>query len=41
MGFSAGDVVPFTQARANLSALADKAEAGTEKTFTKNGESCG
>jgi hypothetical protein len=27
MGFSASDVVPFTQARANLSELADQAKA--------------
>ncbi|MES2939079.1 MAG: type II toxin-antitoxin system Phd/YefM family antitoxin [Pseudomonadota bacterium] len=39
MGFSAGDVVPFTQARANLSELADQAKAGAEKIITKNGES--
>lgn len=39
MGFSANDVVPFTQARANLSDLADQAKAGAEKIITKNGES--
>jgi prevent-host-death family protein len=39
MGFSARDVVPFTQARANLSELADQAKAGAEKIITKNGES--
>ena len=39
MGFSAKDVVPFTQARANLSELADQAKAGAEKIITKNGES--
>ena len=39
MGFSASDVVPFTQARANLSELADQAKAGAEKLITKNGES--
>ena len=39
MGFSAGDVVPFTQARANLSELADQAKAGAQKIITKNGES--
>ena len=38
MGFSASDVVPFTQARANLSELADQAKAGAEKIITKNGE---
>jgi len=39
MGFSTGDVVPFTQARAKLSELADQAKAGAEKIITKNGES--
>ena len=39
MGFSASDVVPFTQARANLSELADQAKAGAERIITKNGES--
>jgi prevent-host-death family protein len=39
MGFSANDVVPFTQTRANLSELADQAKAGAEKIITKNGES--
>ena len=39
MGFSARDVLPFTQARANLSERADQAKAGAEKIFTKNGES--
>ncbi len=39
MGFSARDVVPLTQARANLSELADQAKAGAEKIITKNGES--
>lgn len=39
MGISAGDVVPFTQARANLSELADQVKAGAEKIITKNGES--
>jgi prevent-host-death family protein len=39
MSFSARDVVPFTQARANLSDLADQAKAGSEKIITKNGES--
>jgi prevent-host-death family protein len=39
MGFSTGDVVPFTQARANLSELADQVKAGAEKIITKNGES--
>jgi len=39
MGFSTGDVVPFRQARAKLSELADQAKAGAEKIITKNGES--
>lgn len=39
MGFSTGDVVPFTQARARLSELADQVKAGAEKIITKNGES--
>jgi prevent-host-death family protein len=39
MGISANDVVPFTQARANLSELADQVKAGAEKIITKNGES--
>jgi prevent-host-death family protein len=39
MGFSANDVVAFTEARANLSELADQAKAGAEKVITKNGVS--
>jgi prevent-host-death family protein len=39
MGISASDVVPFTQARANLSELAEQVKAGAEKIITKNGES--
>ena len=39
MGITANDVVPFTQARASLSELADQAKAGAEKIITKNGES--
>lgn len=39
MVFSSSDVVPLTQARANLSELADQAKAGAEKIITKNGES--
>jgi antitoxin (DNA-binding transcriptional repressor) of toxin-antitoxin stability system len=39
MGFSASDVVPFTQARARLSELADMVKGGAEKIITKNGES--
>ena len=39
MSFYAKDVVPLTQARANLSELADQVKAGAEKIITKNGES--
>ena len=39
MGIAASDVVPLTQARANLSELADEVKAGSEKIITKNGES--
>ena len=39
MSISASDVVPLTQARANLSELADQVKAGAEKIITKNGES--
>lgn len=39
MGINVKDVVPFTQARANLSDLAEQAKAGAEKIITKNGES--
>lgn len=39
MGISASDIVPFTQARANLSELAEQAKAGAEKIITRNGES--
>ena len=39
MAFSASDVVPLSQARANLSELADQVKAGAEKIITKNGES--
>lgn len=39
MAISAGDVVPLSQARANLSDLADQVKAGAEKIITKNGES--
>jgi prevent-host-death family protein len=39
MGLSATDVVPFTEARVNLSELADQAKAGAEKIITKNGRS--
>jgi prevent-host-death family protein len=39
MGILAKDVIPLTQARANLSELADQVKAGAEKIITKNGES--
>nr|WP_145545041.1 type II toxin-antitoxin system Phd/YefM family antitoxin [Variovorax boronicumulans] len=39
MAISAGDVIPLSQARANLSDLADQVKAGAEKIITKNGES--
>lgn len=39
MGIAAKDVVPFTQARANLSDLAEEVKAGAEKIITRNGES--
>ena len=39
MAITASDVVPLTQARANLSDLADQVKAGSEKIITKNGES--
>lgn len=39
MGFNARDIVPFTQARANLSELAEQVKGGVEKIITKNGES--
>lgn len=39
MAISVNDVVPFTQARASLSELADQAKQGAEKIITKNGES--
>ena len=39
MAMSARDVIPLSQARANLSELADQVKAGAEKIITKNGES--
>jgi antitoxin (DNA-binding transcriptional repressor) of toxin-antitoxin stability system len=39
IGISASDVVPFTQARATLSDLAEQVKAGAEKIVTRNGES--
>ena len=39
MSIATKDVVPFTQARAKLSELADEVKQGSEKVITKNGES--
>ena len=39
MGITTKDVIPFTQARANLSELAEEVKAGAEKIITRNGES--
>jgi antitoxin (DNA-binding transcriptional repressor) of toxin-antitoxin stability system len=39
MSISASDVMPFTQACANLSELADQVNAGAEEIITKNCES--
>jgi PHD/YefM family antitoxin component YafN of YafNO toxin-antitoxin module len=39
MVFNARDIVPFTQARANLSELAEQVKADAEKIITRNGES--
>ena len=39
VSISVHDVVPFTQARANLSELAEQARAGAEKIITRNGKS--
>lgn len=39
MSISVHDVVPFSQARASLSELAEQVKAGAEKIITKNGES--
>ena len=39
MGITTKDVIPFTQARAHLSDLAEEVKAGAEKIITKNGES--
>ncbi|MFT3847112.1 MAG: type II toxin-antitoxin system Phd/YefM family antitoxin [Propionivibrio sp.] len=39
MPIFASNIVPFSQARANLSDLADQVKAGAEKIITKNGES--
>ena len=39
MAISTVDVVPFSQARSNLSELAEQVSNGAEKIITKNGES--
>ena len=39
MGIAASDVIALSQARTNLSELADQVKAGAEKIITKNGES--
>ncbi|TAK60388.1 type II toxin-antitoxin system Phd/YefM family antitoxin [Methylobacter sp.] len=39
MKISASDVVPFSQALANLFELAEQVRAGAEKIITKDGES--
>lgn len=39
MSIQTSDVVPFSQARATLSDLAEQVKAGAEKIITKNGES--
>ncbi|AHG66005.1 type II toxin-antitoxin system Phd/YefM family antitoxin [Advenella mimigardefordensis] len=39
MGITSSDVISLSQARANLSELADQVKAGAEKIITKNGES--
>lgn len=39
MSISSTDLVPLSQARANLSELAEQVKAGAEKIVTKNGES--
>lgn len=39
MAIAVNDVISLSQARANLSELADQVKAGAEKIVTKNGES--
>ncbi len=38
MGIAASDIVPFSQARTNLSQLVEEVRLGAEKIITKNGE---
>ena len=40
MAYTAKDILPLSQARANLSELVEEVRGGTEKIITKNGESC-
>ena len=39
MAITAKDVIPFSDARARLSEIADEVKGGAEKIITKNGES--
>ncbi len=39
MAITSSDIISLSQARANLSELADQVKAGAEKIITKNGES--
>jgi prevent-host-death family protein len=39
MAYTAKDIIPLSQARANLSELVEEVRGGTEKIITKNGES--
>ena len=39
MAITAKDVIPFTQARAKFSELAEQVKTGAEKIITRNGES--
>ncbi len=39
MAYRARDIIPLSQARANLSELVDEVRGGNEKIITKNGES--
>ena len=39
MTITAKDIIPFSQARARLSEIADEVKGGAEKIITKNGES--
>ena len=39
MAITAKDIIPFSQARAHLSEIADEVKGGAEKIITKNGKS--